>query len=279
VSYQSARPRKLLLRAVLFGIAIIVMVIIALTLVGRHNNTMQTGAVPTVGYEVHDYPPEVVNIPLYVGATHVSTSTVWPNDWRRLSYEVEVFDALGTLAQFYRSEMARLGWEQLYKNDIHLGNEVLLGYRWTNEGSDSPSNLEASIRITSDATSGVSGRAFVDIGLYRVPNLNRVPRYPDAEDIRSEESRPAESKTRQIITYQVQATSKGVREYYANVMKNSGWVIKSDLDKADSIEYSYFSGGPDFVRTSATLRILISETQGDITYVTMVVNIEGDYSK
>ncbi len=243
---------------------------------------------------------EEENIPIYPGALEVETGKIWENDWRRIGYTSHA--TVEEVGMFYIEQLQKRGWVLNYENR-KIPGQLMLSYAWHDSEKLKPWDLEVTITITErsetphgssdtiplpvpidspwpsptpnrveeDTKETNSPGTYVDIGLSREPNFDRVPLYPGAEQIEmqgwcDDMGDTSLATSVRCIIYSTKATRMQVEEYYKYNLAQHGWQFNKGRDSEQgSISFRWSKGS----RGGGKLTIITEELSAGITKVTM----------
>ncbi|MEO6458216.1 MAG: hypothetical protein ABIO92_08070 [Chloroflexia bacterium] len=162
-------------------------------------------------------PPEAEDVPLYPGAFSIDNSRVYEQDWRRTRYQVE--SNSHEVVAFYKKQLPNQGW--VLDREYWSGFRASLSYKW--DGSTSAVPWDSELHLDIDQS---NVHVYVNMSLERVPNLDRIPLYQDAQQVEVKEVPSKEWGSRfieQHTSYITDVKPEEVKAFYKAMLQPYGW--------------------------------------------------------
>jgi hypothetical protein len=170
--------------------------------------------------------PDSEYIPLYPSATIIETSDKWPESLRIRRLRLEAPDTRDKVEMFYKQELPRIGWLLDYDSSEHGAPYLSLYYTWIDPEGSLPWDMELDMGVESKPDS----KAEVRIDYNRIPNVENMPLYADAQEVKVYHEEipgdlelggyPVRITTKTFVT---RASQQEITDYYNATLPECGW--------------------------------------------------------
>jgi hypothetical protein len=229
--------------------------------------------------EVSSTVTDAQRILIYPNAQNIKETDFDPKlPWRHI-IEYDVFSVgMQDVLKFYKEQLANTGWTLDHNGGIYgLPATEYAGFHWSDPAGVVPYDLTFDVRVAgNDRTSGAS------TWLDRKPDADRVPLYPDAQQvdryIKLMEGYKGSYYHQQFTSYLSNAAPSAIEEYYKTIMAQGGWRLSDDYNAGISggmpgFLFSYVLGNTDNTWVG-NVSVLITKDVSGLTKVE--IRAEGD---
>jgi hypothetical protein len=248
-------------------------------------------AIGNARQQVRTMTTKISDVPVYPGATVMKVEDESPGQGSYMQYETE--DNLQAVIALYKTQLPQSDWVFDWQNEISGKQDTVnlnwrdpkyarwaLGFHYLDETSTSPFDLSLLIQISEvpGASAGTKVTQ-VEMGLYRVPIVDRVPLPPNAAvtDTRDEMVGTYQNLS-QIMehntTFTTNLSPDDVRAYYRDTLEQHGWVLIgpalepiTDKQIPGSLHFTWWQGGIETGVLSASVGVIIKSQSDHQTVV------------
>lgn len=180
------------------------------------------------------------------------------------------------IVEFYKKAMKDDGWlvrkeydnEQARQFSAFMGGVELV---WLDQQGTLPYFLLLGIDVTSKEESGIT-RSYVQATLRRVPNLDKLPLAPDAQQVEEKKeyvksALGGDKVTEEAIYYFTNLSPQEVEDYYRDAMVQSGWwLVTSDSHdpffSPEGLTFRFNVGGGDYSEATGKA-VVVAKLEAD----------------